>query len=153
MCWKKSLCILRKGQVQHNFGMFKFYIYSVYMCVHKQPSLHYCNSCLHVVENSTFLKMKNWVKIDGNKARRSKWAVKGSLQIWKKEAGDRKKNIYLLMSWSVSSVSDQLSKSRQCVRMSLLQSTVHTGICEWKCVIKHKKGYGQRERQEQQTSF
>lgn len=42
----------------------------------------------------------------------------------KTEAGDRKKNIYLLMSSSVSSVSDQLLKSRHRVRMSLLQSTV-----------------------------
>lgn len=44
----------------------------------------------------------------------------------KKRAGrrNRKKNIYLLKSSSVSSVSDQLSKSCQCVRMSLRQSTV-----------------------------
>lgn len=66
----------------------------------------------------------------------------GSLQSCKKEEGDR--NVYLLTSSSDSSVSDQLSKSRQCVRISPFQSTVCICVCE---KTDATKGKGKQQRQ------
>lgn len=65
----------------------------------------------------------------------------------KQEAGFRKKNVYLLMSSSDSSVSDQLSKSRHCVRKSLLQSTVciFVFVSAEMCIKKARGGKRKKE--------
>lgn len=100
-----------------------------YACVHEQHSLR------HDMKTQ---KMKlNQVKEEDVNDERSEGHFTS-------ETG-RRAYVYLLMSSSDSSVSDQLSKPRHRVRASQLR--VHLCVCEWKCVREDKKTRGQRERE------
>lgn len=106
-----------------------------YACVHEQHSLR------HDMKTQ---KMKlNQVKEEDVNDERSEGHFTS-------ETG-RRAYVYLLMSSSDSSVSDQLSKPRHRVRASQLR--VHLCVCEWKCVREDKKTRGQRDRERERQTF
>lgn len=97
------------------------------MCVHEQHT--------PVIQQDNITTAAAYCPLRGRGGKmRAKW---GSHP--KQEVGDWKKNLYLPMSSSDSSASDQLSKSRNCVRMNLRPSAACICVYEQKYVAKHKK--------------